>query len=111
MIGYRILPIRTILPRWKPYWGGYYWDNYELWRNSSPLSHINRIKTPVLILQGEADGRVEIAQAQQLYHALKGRKIPNRLVSYQGKQYGFSGADVVEDGMNEIVEWLQRHEK
>lgn len=89
--------------------GEYYWDNYELWRNSSPLSHINNVKTPVLILQGANDTRVAISQAQQLYHALKGRKIPNRLVSYQGEQHAFSGADAIKDSMNEIIGWFGKY--
>lgn len=95
-------PMETIL-------GGYYWDDYELWRNTSPLSHIDKVKTPVLILQGQADARVEVSQAQQLYHALKWRNIPNRLVSYQREGHGFSGADAIEDVMNEIVEWLGKY--
>lgn len=89
--------------------GEYYWDNYELWRNSSPLSYINNVKTPVLILQGANDTRVAISQAQQLHKALKWRKIPNRLVSYQREQHGFSSTEVIKDAMSEIMDWFKKY--
>lgn len=89
--------------------GGYYWDEYDLWRQTSPLSHINHVKTPVLILQGRADERVETSQAQQLYNALRHKKIPCRLISYQYEGHNLSDPEAAKDAMEEIIRWVGKH--
>lgn len=89
--------------------GGYYWDNYELWRNSSPLSYVANVKTPTLFIHGENDHRVRQTQAQQFYYALKEQKIPTRLVSYKGLGHTLSNPTALIDAMNETMDWFKKY--
>ena len=57
---------------WTPRLGwGFPPDDFErLWRQS-PLAHADRITTPLLMLQGEADLRCPAADNEQLFAALR----------------------------------------
>lgn len=57
------------------------WET-ENWRKSSPLTTIERVKTPTLVLNGEADVRVPNPQAQMHYQALKALGVPTQYVHY-----------------------------
>lgn len=91
--------------------GGYYWDNYDLWRQSSPLSYVKNIKTPMLILQGQVDQRVPRSQALQFYHALRDQNIPTRLAIYLGEGHSFENSFAIIDSMNETLDWFKKYEK
>ncbi len=47
------------------------WTSPENYRKQSPMSYVDRVKTPIMITHGERDMRVPIAQAEQFYRALK----------------------------------------
>ncbi|WP_086845558.1 S9 family peptidase [Amycolatopsis kentuckyensis] len=49
-------------------------------RDNSPITHADRIATPVLILHGEDDTNVPLSQAELLHHALGDR--PHEFVVY-----------------------------
>ncbi|MCF7804293.1 MAG: S9 family peptidase [Candidatus Marinimicrobia bacterium] len=51
--------------------GGYIWENPEGYRRMSPLTYVNKIETPLLIIHGEQDLRCPVEQAEQLFTALK----------------------------------------
>ncbi|MBY0273609.1 MAG: S9 family peptidase [Alphaproteobacteria bacterium] len=91
------------------YFGGAYWDNYELWRETSPIRYVSHIETPTLIIQGMEDKRVLITQSLQLYNALKERNIPTRLVYYDEQKHGFSSPVALRDAMNETLTWLKTY--
>ncbi len=54
----------------------------------SPITYAANIQTPTLFIHGEADLRVPIAQAEELYTALQKRKVPSRFVRYPGEYHG-----------------------
>lgn len=91
------------------YFGSFYWDNYALYQNASPLSYVNNIKTPTLILHGAFDERVDKTQAMQLYHALNGRKVPTQLFLYSSG-HGFDAIDSI-DAMKEQIRWFDKYRK
>lgn len=59
----------------KMYFGYYYWekpiDMNHLWVNRSPAFYVQKITTPVLILQGDQDQYTNLANSQEMYQALK----------------------------------------
>jgi len=64
------------------------WDNFELYWDRSPMKHIKNVKTPTLIVHGERDTRVPIAQAQEFYRALVERNVPVEFVVFPREGHG-----------------------
>lgn len=58
-----------------------------LWRQS-PVQYAGAAKTPTLFVHGEADLRVPIEQAEQMYTALRKNRIPARFVRYPDMYHG-----------------------
>ena len=65
------------------------WDNFDLYWDRSPMKYIKNVKTPTMILHGERDTRVPIAQAQEFYRALVERGIPVEFVVFPREGHGF----------------------
>ena len=61
---------------------------YELLWRQSPIHYAANVTTPTLFVHGEADLRVPIEQAEQMYTALKKRKVPARMVRYPDSYHG-----------------------
>ncbi len=89
--------------------GGAYWENYAEWRKSSPLTYVNNMETPTLILHGADDERVPVTQSIQLCNALKGRGIPARFVYYIGEGHGMSDPIATLDAMKEKLKWFKAY--
>ena len=66
------------------------WDATELYWDRSPMKYVTNVKTPTMILHGQADTRVPFAQAQEFYMALKERKVPVEFVVYPREGHGFT---------------------
>jgi dipeptidyl aminopeptidase/acylaminoacyl peptidase len=66
------------------------WDATELYWDRSPMKYVNNVKTPTMIMHGQVDTRVPLAQAQEFYMALKERKIPVEFVVYPRENHGFT---------------------
>ena len=58
-----------------------------LWRQS-PIHYAANVTTPTLFVHGEADLRVPIEQAEQMYTALRKRQVPARMVRYPDSYHG-----------------------
>ncbi len=65
------------------------WDNYQEYWDHSPMKYIGNVKTPTMILHGQADTRVPIAQAEEFYRALYERHVPVEYVTYPRENHGF----------------------
>lgn len=72
----------------------------------SPVLFAAQIKTPTLFVHGEADERVPIAQGEEMYTALKKRRIPAKFVRYPGEFHGgWSLWDTVHRYHEELLWW------
>ncbi len=83
----------------------------RLWRQS-PLANVARIRTPLLILQGEADLRCPPADNEQLFVALRtlGRTVEYVLYPEEFHVYQASGRpDRRIDRMTRILDWFERY--
>ena len=61
----------------------------------SPLHHVDRIETPMLILQGEDDRVVPPEQARSMADALDRKRVPHALVIFAGEGHGFRAASTI----------------
>ncbi|MGH9854018.1 MAG: S9 family peptidase [Blastocatellia bacterium] len=60
----------------------------ELMIKLSPITHAANATTPTLFVHGEADLRVPIEQAEQMYVALKKRRVPAKFIRYPDSYHG-----------------------
>ena len=65
------------------------WDNFQEYWDHSPMKYVANVKTPTMILHGQADTRVPIAQAEEFYRALYERHVPVEFVVYPRENHGF----------------------
>jgi dipeptidyl aminopeptidase/acylaminoacyl peptidase len=74
----------------------------------SPVLFADKIQTPTLFVHGEADERVPIAQGEEMYTALKKRRVPAKFIRYPGEYHGgWSAWDMVHRYHEEILWWRQ----
>lgn len=65
------------------------WDNFQEYWDHSPMKFVTNVKTPTMILQGQADTRVPIPQAEEFYRALYEKHVPVEYVTYPRENHGF----------------------
>jgi dipeptidyl aminopeptidase/acylaminoacyl peptidase len=68
----------------------WYWDNWQKYLERSPIYHVDRARTPLLIMHGADDTRVHPAQSLELYRHMTVRRpeVPVRLILYPGEGHG-----------------------
>lgn len=83
----------------------------NLWRQS-PLAHVVEARTPLLILQGEADLRCPPSDNEQLFVALRVLGRPVEYVLYPEESHVYQAAgrpDRRIDRMIRMLDWFDRH--
>lgn len=107
--------IRSFPPYWKPmihFWHQQVGDpetEQELLWSRSPLSRVDQIKIPVLVVQTTNDPRVTQQEAEQIVAAMKEKGIPHEYLLIEGEGHGF-GAPENRIEVNSAVErFLAEH--
>jgi protease II len=69
----------------------------EALKKLSPTSYLDRVKAPLLIIQGVDDPRVPAGEAIQVQEALEARNVPSKLILIEGEGHGAArrGAQVI----------------
>lgn len=89
------------------------WENWELFREASPIYYADQAQTPILILHGDADPRVHPTQSMILYRFLKLQENPPplRLVLYPGEGHGNRRAASRWDYSLRLMRWMDHYLK
>ncbi|HTP32114.1 MAG TPA: S9 family peptidase [Candidatus Acidoferrales bacterium] len=83
-------------------------DSNQLMRSLSPITYAANVKTPTLFVHGEADMRVPIEEAEQMYTALKKRHVPAKFIRYPGNYHGgWPPWDMVHRYYQEVQWWRE----
>jgi dipeptidyl aminopeptidase/acylaminoacyl peptidase len=85
------------------------WDAYDLYWDRSPMKYVNNVKTPTMIMHGQVDIRVPLAQAQEFYMALKERKVPVEFVVYPREGHGFTEPRHQMDRVQRYVKFFAKY--
>jgi dipeptidyl aminopeptidase/acylaminoacyl peptidase len=93
---------------WFPRWdfGGSYAearDTYEKW---NPANHVDKWRTPMLVITGEQDFRVPYTQGLQSFTALQERGIPAQLLVFPDENHWVLGAKNSLQWHNTVFAWL-----
>lgn len=85
------------------------WDDFDMLKTHSAMWSVKNVKTPTLILHGEADARVPASQGRALYLALKKRGVPVEMVTYPREPHGPAEPKHVKDIRTRLVAWAEKY--
>jgi acylaminoacyl-peptidase len=95
------------------YWfPGLPWDNVEHYEKRSLLSVVKKVKTPTMVLTGEADYRTPMSDSEQYYQALKILGVESVLVRVPDEPHGISVRPSHHmSKILHIIGWFDKHRK
>lgn len=100
-LGVRIPALKLLL-------GGLPDEEPALARLASPVAHLDAKDPPLLLIHGDADPQMPLAQSAELQKACEAAKISSRLITLPGSKHG--GAEFYDDARLHIVaEFLRQH--
>lgn len=86
------------------------WEKWSFLLERSPIFHAGDCKTPLLILHGKDDPRVNPGQSREMYRHLKLRsRAPVRLVFYPGEGHGNRKSASRYDYNLRLLQWLEHY--
>jgi dipeptidyl aminopeptidase/acylaminoacyl peptidase len=93
------------------YWfDGPPWEYPEEYWRRSPLSRVGEVKTPTMVMSGEQDLRTPISEAEQLYQALRLRKVDSVLVRVPGAAHHIAARPThLMAKVANILAWFERY--
>ena len=94
--------------------GGAPWENRAVYREWSPITHIENCHTPLLIIHSENDLRCNIEQGDQMFTALKYLQREVEYVRFPEEPHGLSRhgrPDRRERRLRFLIKWFDKHLK
>jgi len=88
-----------------------YWDDPKLYYDMSPFSFANQIKTPLLLIHGDADDNTGTfpIQSERLFNAIKGFGGTVRYVSLPFEAHSYRGKENLLQMLYEQNVWLEKY--
>lgn len=109
--------METIPPYWKPYLDmlyemvGHPEEDQSRLRKGSPVFHIDKIKTPLLVVQGANDPRVNIDESDQIVRSLRSRGIDVPYMVKYNEGHGFANEENRFEFYKAMLGFLAKHMK
>ena len=96
--------------QWFPRWdyGGSYEEARETYEKWNPANHVDKWKTPMLVVTGQQDFRVPYSQGLMSFTALQERGIPSQLLVFPDENHWVLGAKNSLQWHNTVFAWLDR---
>jgi len=79
-----------------------------LWERSA-LKHVAKARTPTMLMHGENDNDVPIAEAEQFYVALRDVGVEAIMVRYPREGHGIRESKHVVDSIDRCINWYVKH--
>ena len=94
---------------WFPIWEfrGMPWDNPDMYARWSPSYFVKDFKTPTLVIHGEEDYRVPLAQGLQLFTALQIQKVPSKLIVFPDEGHWVLKPADSALWYREVLDWIK----
>ena len=90
------------------YIGGDPWTNPQF-REKSALTHVNKVKTPTLLLHGDNDITDTPAQSMNFFAGLQRFNVPSRYVRFPNEPHGFGKMKHQRVRDTEEIQWMQKY--
>ena len=81
----------------------------QRFRDWSPIFHVDQIRSPLAIFQGDADTAVVPAQAEEMVAALRTAGVPHLYKLYPGEGHGFRKTENIVDYYQSTERFLQQY--
>lgn len=90
-----------------------YWDVPNIYNGMSPFMNAEKMKTPILLVHGEADNNpgTFTLQTERYYQALKGLGAPARMVILPKESHGYRAKENIFHLLWEQDQFLEKHLK
>ncbi|MEJ7603745.1 MAG: prolyl oligopeptidase family serine peptidase [Kofleriaceae bacterium] len=75
----------------------------------SPITHVGKIKAPLLSIQGVNDPRVPVGEAVQIYKELERRRIPGGLILFADEGHGSAKRDNQALTAGHTIAFFEKH--
>ncbi len=87
-----------------------YWEAPEVYNSMSPFMHADKMKTPLLLIHGEADNNTGTfpLQSERYFNALKGMGAPARFVLLPKESHSYSARESILHVLWEQDQWLEK---
>jgi dipeptidyl aminopeptidase/acylaminoacyl peptidase len=84
-----------------------FWRNADHYRRNSPLSYVDRVQTPLMIIHGDIDV-VPITEPEMFFKALVMQRKPAEFVRYWGEGHGNRTPVNFRDGFQRMFAWYDQ---
>ncbi len=90
-----------------------YWEAPEVYYTMSPFMHADKMKTPLLLIHGEADNNSGTypMQSERYFNALKGLGAQVRLVMFPKESHSYRAKESILHMLWEQDQWLNKYVK
>jgi dipeptidyl aminopeptidase/acylaminoacyl peptidase len=90
-----------------------YWEAPELYHDMSPFSYAHKIKTPLLLIHGDADNNTGTypIQSERMFNAIKGHGGTVKYISLPYESHGYAGRENLLHTLAEQFNWLEKYVK
>ena len=90
-----------------------YWQAQDIYTKMSPFTYADKMKTPLLMIHGEADNNTGTypIQSERYYSALKGMGATVRLVMLPYESHGYQAKESLLHMLAEMNTWMDRYVK
>jgi dipeptidyl aminopeptidase/acylaminoacyl peptidase len=85
------------------------WDNQALYDTLSPIRYVQKVKTPMLLVQSEEDHRTPMGSAEIWFMSLKKQGVPVEMVRYPRSNHDLSRTGepwLLVDRLGRIRQWF-----
>jgi dipeptidyl aminopeptidase/acylaminoacyl peptidase len=112
-----IRTLKSIPPWWESYRVALYKEmgnpetQEDMLKSISPLSHVNNIVRPLIVLQGANDPRVLKIESDEMVEAVRKNRVPVEYVVFPDEGHGFAKIGNEVQGYSTILQFLDRYLK
>ena len=86
------------------------WEARERYRRLSPITYVEHVTAPTLVIHGENDYRTPIGDGEQWFMALRKQGVPTELIRYPRSSHGLSRTGepwLLVDRLERIRSWFE----
>jgi acyl-CoA thioesterase-1 len=89
---------------------GFPWEVPDRMHTHSPMAHVDRVRTPTLVLHSRDDRRCPLPMGRMFHQALRARGVPTEMVIYPDEGHGIRQPKHQVDVLQRALNWFAAHD-